>query len=149
MFCTSTLIEGVNLPADNLFVANNYNSRPKMSGVEFKNLIRRVGRIKFNLYGNVFFVTDGKRTTEKEYLELLQEPIKEQKLSVVQDLKPKLKNHIVETLLSGDSVIEKYSNNQPEKEYVMMRKFGLMLLQDIMDGHESFPKISNRVGGSD
>ena len=137
MFCTSTLIEGVNLPADNLFVANNYNGRPKMSGVEFKNLIGRVGRIKFNLYGNVFFVTDGKRTTEKEYLELLQEPIKEQKLSVVQDLKPKLKKHIVETLLSGDSVIEKYSDNQPEEEYVMMRKFGLMLLQDIMDGHES------------
>ncbi|VUZ27000.1 Uncharacterised protein [Acetobacterium wieringae] len=57
MFCTSTLIEGVNLPADNLFIANNYNGRPKMSGVEFKNLIGRVGRIKFNLYGNVFFVT--------------------------------------------------------------------------------------------
>lgn len=137
MFCTSTLIEGVNLPADNLFVANNYNGRPKMSGVEFKNLIGRVGRIKFNLYGNVFFVTDKKRTTEKEYLELLQEPVPEQKLSVVQDLKPKLKKHIVETLLSGDSVIDKYSENQPEEEYVMMRKFGLMLLQDIMDEHES------------
>lgn len=36
MFCTSTLIEGVNLPADNLFIANNYNGRPKMTGVEFK-----------------------------------------------------------------------------------------------------------------
>ena len=51
-----------------------------------KNLVGRVGRIKFNLYGNVFFVTDGKRTTEQEYLKLLREPVKEQKLSVVQDL---------------------------------------------------------------
>lgn len=96
------------VPADNLFIANNYNGRPKMSGVEFKNLIGRVGRIKFNLYGNVFFVTDGKRTTEKEYLELLREPVKEQKLSVVQDLKPKLKKHIVEALLEGDEIEYRY-----------------------------------------
>lgn len=140
MFCTSTLIEGVNLPADNLFIANNYNGRPKMSGVEFKNLIGRVGRIKFNLYGNVFLVTDGKRTTEKEYLELLSEPVKEQKLSIVQDLKPKLKKHIVESLLEGDAVIEKYNENQSEEEYVMMRKFGLILLQDIMDERDSLVK---------
>lgn len=140
MFCTSTLIEGVNLPADNLFIANNHNGRPKMTDVEFRNLIGRVGRIKFNLYGNVFFVTAGKRTTEKEYLELLQEPIKEQKLSVIQDLKPKLKKHIVESLLAGDSVIEKYNNDQSEEEYVMMRKFGLILLQDIMDGRDSLVK---------
>ena len=140
MFCTSTLIEGVNLPADNLFIANNYNGRPKMSGVEFKNLIGRVGRIKFNLYGNVFFVTDGKRTTEKEYLELLREPVKEQKLSVVQDLKPKLKKHIVEALLEGDAVIDKYNDSQPEEEYIMMRKFGLILLQDIVDERDSLVK---------
>lgn len=137
MFCTSTLIEGVNLPADNLFIANNYNGRPKMSGVEFKNLVGRVGRIKFNLYGNVFFVSDGKRTSEKEYLELLQDPVKEQKLSVIQDLKPKLKKHIVESLLSGDPVIDKYDEHQSEEEYVMMRKFGMILLQDIMDDRDS------------
>lgn len=140
MFCTSTLIEGVNLPADNLFIANNYNGRPKMTGVEFKNLVGRVGRIKFNLYGNVFFVTDGKRTTEQEYLKLLREPVKEQKLSVVQDLKPKLKKHIVESLLEGDAVIEKYNDSQSEEEYVMMRKFGLILLQDIVDGRDSLVK---------
>ena len=134
------MIEGVNLPADNLFIANNYNGRPKMSGVEFKNLIGRVGRIKFNLYGNVFFVTDGKRTTEKEYLELLREPVKEQKLSVVQDLKPKLKKHIVEALLEGDAVIDKYNDSQPEEEYIMMRKFGLILLQDIVDERDSLVK---------
>ena len=44
-------------------------------------------------------MTDGKRTTEKEYLELLRETVKEQKLSVVQDLKPKLKKHTPEEWL--------------------------------------------------
>ena len=46
IFCTSTLIEGVNLPADNLFVISYKNGQHKMSQVEFKNLLGRVGRIK-------------------------------------------------------------------------------------------------------
>ena len=140
MFCTSTLIEGVNLPADNLFITNYRSGRPQMTSVEFRNLIGRVGRIKFNLYGNVFFISDGNQVTEKEYVRLLREPIPEQKLSVVQELKPKLKKHVVDTLLSGSSKIEPYdtkSQKQPEEEYIMMRKFGLILLKDIIDDRNS------------
>lgn len=141
MFCTSTLIEGVNLPADNLFITNYRSGFPKMTNVEFRNLIGRVGRIKFNLYGNVFFISDGKQVTEKEYMKYLQEPIPDQQLSVVQELKPKLKKHVVETLLTGSSKIEPYvtegGKKQPEEEYIMMRKFGLILLKDIMDDRNS------------
>lgn len=140
MFCTSTLIEGVNLPADNLFITNYRSGRPQMTSVEFRNLIGRVGRIRFNLYGNVFFISDGNKVKEKEYVELLKEPISEQRLSVVQDLKPKLKQHVVDTFLSGSSQIEPYetsSQKQSEEEYVMMRKFGLILLQDIMEDRDS------------
>ncbi len=141
MFCTSTLIEGVNLPADNLFITNYRSGRPPMTSVEFRNLIGRVGRIKFNLYGNVFFISDGNQVKEKQFVELLKEPIPEQRLSVVQDLKPKYKKHVVNTFLSGSSVIEPYETKggqrQSEEEYVMMRKFGLILLQDIMDDRNS------------
>ena len=58
MFCTSTLLEGVNLPADNLFITDNKIFRRKMNPVDFRNLIGRVGRISYNLYGNVFFVSE-------------------------------------------------------------------------------------------
>lgn len=68
--------------------------------------IGRVGRIKFNLYGNVFFISDGKHVTEKEFVRYLQEPIPDQKLSIVEELKPKLKKHVAETLLSGSARIE-------------------------------------------
>lgn len=54
MFCTSTLVEGVNLPADNLFITHYKNGYSKLSPVDFKNLVGRVGRIEYNLYGNVF-----------------------------------------------------------------------------------------------
>lgn len=140
MFCTSTLIEGVNLPADNLFITNYRSGRPPMTNVEFRNLIGRVGRIRFNLYGNVFFISDGQQVKEKEFVQLLKDPIPEQRLSVVQDLKPKLKKHVVDTFMEGSSTIEPYntkSQKQSEEEYVMMRKFGLILLQDIMEDRDS------------
>ena len=73
-------------------------------------------------------------------MKYLQEPIEEQKLSVVQELKPKHKKHVIDTLLSGSSVIKPYntkSQNQTEEEYIMMRKFGLILLKDIIDGRNS------------
>ena len=55
LFCTSTLLEGVNLPADNLFITSNKNGGD-MNSVDFRNLVGRVERIEFNLYGNVFLV---------------------------------------------------------------------------------------------
>ena len=63
--------------------------------------------------------------------------IPDQHLSLVQDLKSKHKKKIIETLLSGSSVIDKYNDDQPDEEYIMMRKFGLILLKDIMHGNDS------------
>lgn len=66
IFCTSTLVEGVNLPADNLFVMSYKNGLSEMSQVDFRNLIGRVGRIQYNLYGNVFIIRhDENQSLEK------------------------------------------------------------------------------------
>ncbi len=53
IFCTSTLVEGVNLPVDNIFITSYKNGISNMDEVEFRNLVGRVGRIRYNLYGNV------------------------------------------------------------------------------------------------
>ena len=63
--------------------------------------------------------------------------MRDQHLSLVQDLKPKHKKRIIEILLSGSSVIDKYNDDQPEEEYIMMRKFGLILLKDILHDNDS------------
>ena len=108
MFCTSTLVEGVNLPADNLFITSYYSGRAQMTDVDFRNLIGRVGRIQYNLSGNVFMVSDETRNNKQDvYLDKLKDGIPDQHLSLVQDLKPKHKKRIVATLLSGSSVIDK------------------------------------------
>ncbi|MCC8137614.1 MAG: DEAD/DEAH box helicase [Clostridiales bacterium] len=145
MFCTSTLLEGVNLPADNLFITDNKIFRSEMSPVDFRNLIGRVGRISYNLYGNVFFVSEEKTATPEDYVAMLQTPVPEQDLSIATNpkvLKKVEKQYVVDILKSGSSVIPQRVNAngedlQSEESYVMMRKFGLILLRDIMEDRNS------------
>lgn len=145
MFCTSTLLEGVNLPADNLFITDNKIFRSAMSPVDFRNLIGRVGRISYNLYGNVFFVSEEKTVKPEEYIEMLQTPVPEQDLSIMTNpkvLKKVEKQYVVDILKSGSSVIPQRVNAegealQSDESYVMMRKFGLILIRDIMEDRDS------------
>ena len=62
LFCTSTLLEGVNLPADNLFVVKPEKNTENLSDFEFGNLIGRAGRLKNTLYGSIFCVSKNNST---------------------------------------------------------------------------------------
>lgn len=138
LFCTSTLLEGVNLPADNLIITGHKIGRTQMTGVELKNLVGRVGRIKFNLYGNVFFVSGTKSTTQAKFKEMMEAKIPDQKLSIETDQKvfPKnVKQAVVDTLAEGKVEFEKVAPNNEVQQ--MMRKFGLILLRDITANRQS------------
>lgn len=56
MFCTSTLLEGVNLPAQNIFILNNTIGTRKFTDVDFWNLAGRAGRLSKDLSGNIVCV---------------------------------------------------------------------------------------------
>ena len=146
MFCTSTLLEGVNLPADNLFITDNKIFRSEMEPVDFRNLIGRVGRIGFNLFGNVYFVSEEAEKVESDdYVRMLQETVPEQVLSITTDpkvLKKVEKKYVADILKSGSSVIPQRVNEegkalQSEESYIMMRKFGLILLRDIVEDKDT------------
>lgn len=145
MFCTSTLLEGVNLPADNLFITDNKIFRQQMNPVDFRNLIGRVGRISYNLYGNVYFVSEVNSVSPDSYIEMLQTAVPEQELSIKTNpdvLKRIEKKYVADILKSGSSIIPQRVNGageplQSEESYVMMRKFGLILLRDIMEDRDS------------
>lgn len=62
LFCTSTLLEGVNLPADNLFVVKPEKNKDELSDFEFGNLIGRAGRLKNTLYGTIYCVSKQNNT---------------------------------------------------------------------------------------
>ncbi|WP_347332017.1 DEAD/DEAH box helicase [Marinimicrobium locisalis] len=53
VFCTSTLLEGVNLPAKNIFILNNAIGRTKFTDIDFWNLAGRAGRLTRELSGNI------------------------------------------------------------------------------------------------
>lgn len=137
LFCTSTLVEGVNLPADNLFVMSYNNGRRAMNSVDFRNLIGRVGRIEFNLYGNVFIIRHEQGQSVDVFKGLISEEIPEQKLSMVAQLTKPQKQLIVETLMQGTVEFSRHPKNQPEESYNLMRKMGLILLRDIVKNRHS------------
>lgn len=141
MFCTSTLVEGVNLPADNLFITTYRKGRgqTKMTPVDFRNLVGRVGRINYNLYGNVFLVRLEENLKVKDFVELLEKEVPEQKLSLVTELKPKQKKKIIECLLQGHTNFVKDAN-QSQDSFDLTRKFALILLRDIMKDRNSIVK---------
>lgn len=56
MFCTSTLLEGVNLPAQNIFILNNTIGTRKFTDVDFWNLAGRAGRLSKELSGNIICI---------------------------------------------------------------------------------------------
>lgn len=56
VFCTSTLLEGVNLPAKNIFILNNAIGMSKFSDIDFWNLAGRAGRLSKEMSGNIICV---------------------------------------------------------------------------------------------
>lgn len=137
IFCTSTLVEGVNLPADNLFITSYRNGQTNMDEVEFRNLVGRVGRIKYNLYGNVFLIRMDKRDKEEKYMELLTNEVPEQKLSIDLDVNQKGIPALVEDLVSGNVEMSLTHGSVKEKDFDTLRKYGLILIHDYAIGDDS------------
>lgn len=141
-FCTSTLLEGVNVPVDNLFVFDNKKANTKMSEVDAFNLMGRAGRVTLNEYGNVFlFVGEG--GTKSYYDDVLLKPLPNQTLLPSKALKQSSKRYIVEILLKGRTNLlemgEKYSDRGfTETTYEYATKCLNMLLHDICNQNDSY-----------
>lgn len=56
IFCTSTLLEGVNMPTQNIFIVDNKNGLKKLSQIDFWNLSGRAGRLSKELSGNIYCI---------------------------------------------------------------------------------------------
>ncbi|UPL18645.1 DEAD/DEAH box helicase [Microbacterium aurugineum] len=54
--CTSTLLEGVNLPAKNIFVLSDKHGSRNFRKIDFENLVGRAGRLTYDFSGNVICV---------------------------------------------------------------------------------------------
>lgn len=140
LFCTSTLIEGVNLPADNLFITSYKNGRKNLTDVEFRNLIGRVGRIDHSLFGNVFMV--GIQKKEEKSIETFQNLIKKdippQSLSLnnKEAVSDQQKAAVAKALSDEDYTISSQPPKTTDEQFNLMRKLQLIAISDIQDGNE-------------
>ena len=59
LFCTSTIIEGVNTKAKNIIVSSNYiRKSQQLNQFDVKNIIGRAGRYYHHFMGRVFFINE-------------------------------------------------------------------------------------------
>jgi hypothetical protein len=141
-FCTSTLLEGVNVPVDNLFIFDSKKGRSEMSTIDAFNLIGRAGRVTLNEYGNAFIIIEDNRT-QQYFNKVLLNPLPHQDLLPQKTLQKKHKKHIVSVLLDGKTNLleegEKYSSHGfNETTYEYATKCLNMLLQDICTKNKSY-----------
>lgn len=141
-FCTSTLLEGVNVPVDNLFVFDTKKGPSAMSTIDAFNLIGRAGRVTLNEYGNVFIIIE-KTNTAKFFDDVLLKPLPTQTLLPQKALQRKHKVLIVNTLLAGKTNLleanQKYKDRGfTEITYDYASKCLNMLLHDICRKNESY-----------
>lgn len=142
IFCTSTLVEGVNLPADNLFITSYKTGNANMNEVEFKNLVGRVGRIKYNLYGNVFLVRMNEKLKPKQYVELLKKEVPEQVVSIDNVKNTKYFSKVIEDLIHGDFELKSTFEAAKERDFEALRNFSMILTRDIAKDEESPVKLA-------
>ena len=136
LFTTSTLLEGVNLPADNLIITRLRNGRRKLTAVDFQNLTGRVGRIEYNLYGNVFIYLG---EDNKEYAStaenLLSKGVERARLSIDVLTKNDLRE-IVTQLRTGSTLV--FKKRHSVEKVALMRKFATILARDLITGRETY-----------
>ena len=137
IFCTSTLVEGVNLPADNLFITSYRNGTANMDEVEFRNLVGRVGRIKYNLFGNVFLLRMDSSLTEKQYERLLNNDVPEQKLSFDLDENRSHYPALIDDLVRGDIELTTCHAEATDRDFDALRKMALIIMNDYAAGVDS------------
>jgi len=76
VFCTSTLLEGVNMPTQNIFILDNRIFNKEFNSIDFWNLSGRAGRLTKELEGNIYCLQyeqswDNKDIFKKEKIELV------------------------------------------------------------------------------
>lgn len=108
VFCTSTLLEGVNLPAKNVFILNNKNGRNTFQPIDFWNLAGRAGRLKHELSGNIICLKETDKDWKKH--EALLEGNAEIKLN------PSVENYIDKKLKKIEQILNENPDIKGERE---------------------------------
>lgn len=108
VFCTSTLLEGVNMPTQNIFIFDNRNGFQKLEPIDFWNLSGRAGRLSKELFGNIYCIQHSE--CEWENREILHKSNIELKPTVLNKIDKNIRR--IEKILKEQNI----SGTQTEKD---------------------------------
>lgn len=111
VFCTSTLLEGVNMPTQNIFILDNKNGLKTLSPIDFWNLSGRAGRLSKELSGNIYCI-DYEECNWKN-----KEVLHKQEINLTPTVLNKIDKNLqrIEKLLKD----EKISANSEEERFIL------------------------------
>lgn len=130
--CTSTLVQGVNLPADRLIVINPKVDTVEMSNFEFLNLIGRAGRVSTKLYGEVYCIDiEDEQWGEDRLTTEVKKSVSSATLSIINNYKDILPNTI--------------SFTREELEQINLKKELYQLVSYLRSLHQSDKKQLEKI----
>ena len=137
LFCTSTLMEGVNLPADSLIIDNRRIGIKVMRPFQFKNLTGRVGRLSNSMLGNVFIVARSDMDYKK-FKELVSSKDMTADLSINNLIDTDVLNAVNADLKAGDLTLQRVRKlTKGQQRFDTVRKFSLIYLNNLQNSNES------------
>ncbi len=137
LFCTSTLMQGVNLPADNIIINSIKNGDSDMDAVQFKNLIGRVGRLSNSMLGNVFTIATSDRAKNK-FKKLISFKNMKAKLSLDALIDRKTIRGINKDLKAGDLTLQNVRKEKGNSaKFDAIRKFTLIYLNNLQNDNNN------------
>lgn len=129
---TSTLLHGVNLPAQNLFLHDPKKGDQPISSVDFWNLAGRAGRLGKEFSGNIFLIDYGDWQTD---------PMKGERES---EVVPTLKSHLVDRTVELIDYVRD-TERVPEREVAdEFENTFVKLVRDELRG--SLPHTLDKIG---
>lgn len=146
LVCTSTLLEGVNLPAKNLFIlTDKHGSGQTIQKLDFENLAGRAGRLTKDYKGNVFCVRL-KETEWAGYVDRIGvvDPQPVSSFLLPKDGRKRKEYTDIEKILADEALPER-----PAVEQEMAERYAAVLLIQHMANHESLLVTSFKERAAD
>lgn len=136
--CTSTLLQGMNLPAKNIFVENpkKGRGRPMQSG-DFWNLVGRAGRMAKEFDGNVYCIHGGEWESD---------PLKGSKLDAIKSaFSAALNDHLADLVEVALKPPASSESDQSWAEQALARIYGQFTIKEKRIAESEFANPANRA----
>lgn len=127
--CTPTLLQGVNIPIQNMYILNPLKNNEDLSDLDFWNLIGRAGRLSYDMSGNIILIDN------KNWKDINKYDKKKIYITCATQLDEKKSKDIIDIILNDNSI------NNEESIYIE----GAMLFDSIYNKSRNiqFQGISN------